>query len=83
MKALIPFLLSGAAGLAFRTVLSALAGTAYTMNGRDIYNAAVCLLMCYYAREILECIQERKAQARERQQEQRGKTPTERINKAA
>lgn len=64
MKALIPFLLSGAAGLAFRTVLSALAGTAYTTNGRDIYNAAVCLLMCYYAREILECIRERRAQER-------------------
>lgn len=83
MKAYLPFILSGAAGLMLRTALSALAGQPYTMDGHDIYNALVCLLICYYGRIIAEYARERRTQARERHKVQRDKTPTERINKAA
>ena len=83
MKAFLPFILSGAAGLMLRTALSALAGQPYTMDGHDIYNALVCLIICYYGRVIAECVRERRAQARERHKAQRDKTPTERIDKAA
>ena len=78
MKAFLPFILAGAAGLMLRTALSALAQTTqsslqpYTMDGRDIYNALVCLLICYYGRVIVECVRERRAQARERHKAQRG-----------
>lgn len=51
MKAFLPFILAGAAGLMLRTALSALAQTTqsslqpYTMDGHDIYNVLVCLLI--------------------------------------
>lgn len=83
MKAFLPFILSGAAGLMLRTALSALAGQPYTMDGHDIYNALVCLLICYYGRVIAECVRERRAQARERHKAQRGTVPADRENKAA
>lgn len=81
MKAFLPFILAGAAGLMLRTALSALAGRPYTMDGHDIYNALVCLLICYYGRVIAECVQERRTQARERHKEQRGTVPANKTNK--
>lgn len=48
MKAYILYILSGAAGLMLRTELSSLYGLPYTMNGRDIFNALLSLVFCYW-----------------------------------
>ena len=52
MKAYILYILSGTAGLMLRTGISSLYGLPYTMNGRDIFNALLALVFCYWGRVI-------------------------------
>ena len=54
----VPFLLSGAAGLMLRTVLAGIAGIAYTMNGRDLFNALAGLIICYWLRVLIRAARE-------------------------
>lgn len=54
----VPFLLSGAAGIA---------GIAYTMNGRDLFNALAGLIICYWLRVLIRAArEERPEQSRSR-----------------
>lgn len=36
-----------------RTVPAAIAGIAYTMNGRDLFNALAGLIICYWLRVLI------------------------------
>lgn len=59
MKAYILYILSGAAGL------SSLYGLPYTMNGRDIFNALLALVFCYWGRVIARKLSELRAEEQE------------------
>lgn len=65
MKAYILYILSGAAGLMLRTGLSSLYGLPYTMNGRDIFNALLALVFCYWGRVIARKLSELRAEEQE------------------
>lgn len=65
MKVYILYILSGAAGLMLRTGLSSLYGLPYTMNGRDIFNALLALVFCYWGRVIARKLSELRAEEQE------------------
>ena len=65
MKAYILYILSGAAGLMLRTGLSSLYGLPYTMTGRDIFNALLALVFCYWGRVIARKLSELRAEEQE------------------
>ena len=76
MKAYLPFILAGAAGLMLRTALSALAGQPYTMDGHDIYNALVCLLICYWLRVLIRAAREERPEQSRSRGKSRGRRGT-------
>lgn len=49
-KHYIPYILGGLFGLFFRTVVSAATGLSYTIDGHDIFNAALMVfsVWCFY-----------------------------------
>ncbi len=53
------------AGLMLRTGLSSLYGLPYTMNGRDIFNALLALVFCYWGRVIARKLSELRAEEQE------------------
>ncbi|MGN1108486.1 MAG: hypothetical protein ACI4RK_03805 [Oscillospiraceae bacterium] len=80
----VPFLLSGAAGLMLRTVLAAIASIAYTMNGRDLFNAMAGLIICYWLRVLIRAArEERLEQSRNRSRGRRGTARAAHKDKAA
>ena len=48
-----------------RTGLSSLYGLPYTMNGRDIFNALLALVFCYWGRVIARKLSELRAEEQE------------------
>ena len=78
----VPFLLSGAAGLMLRTVLAGIAGIAYTMNGRDLFNAIAGLIICYWLRVLIRAAREERPE-QNRKNAKRGTIPADRTDKAA
>ncbi|MGN1339336.1 MAG: hypothetical protein ACI4WS_03500 [Oscillospiraceae bacterium] len=80
----VPFLLSGAAGLMLRTVMADIAGIAYTMNWRDLFNALAGLIICYWLRVLIRAArEERLEQSRSRNRGRRGTGRAARKDKAA
>lgn len=65
-----------------RTVLAAIAGTAYTMNGRDLFNALAGLIICYWLRVLIRAAREERTE-QSRRKAQRNTVPADRENKAA
>ena len=86
MKAFLPFILSGAAGLMLRTVLAGIAGIAYTMNGRDLFNAIAGLIICYWLRVLIRAAREERPEqsgSRNGNKGRRGTARAARKDKAA
>ena len=82
----VPFLLSGAAGLMLRTVLAAIAGIEYTMNGRDLFNALAGLIICYWLRVLIRTAREERpeqSRSRDRNSGRRGTARDAHKDKAA
>lgn len=50
----IPYILGGILGLFFRTILYAIRGISYTMDGHDILNAALFVLAVWCVYGIVE-----------------------------
>lgn len=82
----VPFLLSGAAGLMLRTVLAGIASIAYTMNGRDLFNALAGLIICYWLRVLIRAAREERPEQSGSRNGNEGRQGTARAahkNKAA
>ena len=82
----VPFLLSGAAGLMLRTVLAGIAGIAYTMNGCDLFNAIIGLIICYWLRVLIRAAREERPEqsgSRNGNKGRRGTARAARKDKAA
>ena len=82
----VPFLLSGAAGLMLRTVLAAIAGITYTMNGCDLFNAIAGLIICYWLRVLIRAAREERPEqsgSRNGNKGRRGTARAARKDKAA
>lgn len=83
MKAYILYILSGAAGLMLRTGLSSLYGLPYTMNGRDIFNALLALVFCYWGRVIAHKLSELRAEEEAAERCENAAEPAEHDKNAA
>lgn len=83
MKAYILYILSGTAGLMLRTGISSLYGLPYTMNGRDIFNALLALVFCYWGRVIARKLSELRAEEQEAERCENAAEPAERDKNAA
>lgn len=59
-KHYIPYILGGVLGLFFRTVIYAVRGMICTMDGHDILNAVLFVLIVYCVYGILDAIDVRK-----------------------
>lgn len=82
----VPFLLSGAAGLMLRTALAGIAGIAYTMNGRDLFNAIAGLIICYWLRVLIRAAREEspeQSRSKNKGRRQRGTARAAHKDKAA
>lgn len=67
-----------------RTVLAGIAGIAYTMNGRDLFNALAGLIICYWLRVLIRAAcEERPEQSRSRNRGRRGTARAAHKDKAA
>lgn len=80
MKRYLIYILSAYAGLVFRTFLSTLSGEGYHMNGLDILNAVICLLIAFLIVKQVRAYREREA---ERQALARSNTKQEERQDAA
>lgn len=67
-----------------RTVLAGIAGIAYTMNGRDLFNALAGLIICYWLRVLIRAAREDSPeQSRNRNRGRRGTARAAHKDKAA
>ena len=59
-----------------RTVLAAIAGIAYTMNGRDLFNALAGLIICYWLRVLIRAAREERPEQSRSRGKSRGRRGT-------
>lgn len=55
-KHYIPYILGGVLGLFFRTAIYAVRGMSYTMDGHDLLNAAILVLIVWCVYDILSVV---------------------------